>query len=109
MTKKPKKPAHLARRGGAFWSQIVDAYDLEQHDMPLLVGACELLDRAEAARKQIDTDGLTITDRFGQMKPHPCIDTERQSLLAYIRLRRELGIDVEPPADSRPPLLRGYR
>jgi len=53
-------------------------------------------------------EGLTVKDRFGQTKGHPAVEIERQSLLAFVRIRRELGLNVEPP-DSRPPLPRGYR
>ena len=63
---------------------------------------------AQEARKLIEQEGLTFKDRFGQTKSYPAVEVERQSLLAFVRIRRELGLDVEPP-DSRPPLPRGYR
>ena len=83
-------------------------FDIADHDEPLLVACCEMLDRAEEARKKVEKEGLTVIDRFNQPKPHPAVDIECQSLLSFVRIRRELGIDAEPP-DSRPLLPRGYK
>ena len=83
-------------------------FDLHETDQTLLVSCCEMLDRAETARILIEAEGLTFRDRFGQAKSHPAVEIERASHLTFIRLRREIGLDVEPP-DSRPPLPRGYK
>lgn len=107
-THKSKVPKHLEKRGRAFWVLVCDEFALEASDLPLLLACCELLDRADEARQKVLNEGLTIVDRFGQTKTHPAVEIERQSLLAFVRIRRELGLDVEPP-DSRPPLPRGYR
>ena len=108
--KVPKQPPRkLKERGKRFWKLVMVEFELSDSDQVVLVSACEMLDRAEAARKLIEKDGMTIKDRFGQTKPHPCVEVERQSHLAFVRIRRELGLDVEPP-DSRPATYpRGYR
>jgi P27 family predicted phage terminase small subunit len=108
---KPKTapaPVHLGPRGKAFWNETLSAYAMDETDLPLVQAAAEQLDRAESARLQIEREGLTTKDRFGQVKSHPAVEIERQAHLAYVRIRRELGLDVAP-ADSRPPLPRGYR
>lgn len=101
-------PDHLGEAGNAYWHLVAAEYALGDDDLTLLSSACEMLDRAESARQTITSGGLIVVDRFGQSKPHPAVDIERQSRLAFVRIRRELALDVEPPA-SRGPLPRGYR
>jgi hypothetical protein len=60
-------------------------------------------DRCVAAREILDREGLTYTDRFGQPKARPEVAIERDGRIAFARLLRELGLDVEPPAETRPP------
>lgn len=110
MTKKAYKrpPKHLAERGRTFWAHVASAFALEDSDLPLLTAAAEMLDRAEQAKHKLAAEGMTAVDRFGQTKPHPAVEIERASLLAFVRIRRELGLDAGP-ADSRPPLPKGYR
>jgi phage terminase small subunit len=72
----------------------------------LLQAAAEAWDRYQAAREQLDREGLVIPGRQGP-KPHPAIAVERDSRLGFARLIRELDLDVEPPASERvgpPPL-----
>ena len=106
---KTDAPSHLQTRGREWFCMVASAFNFEPHDLALVQAAAEQLDRAEAARVQIAAEGQTTIDRFRQVKPHPAVEQEKQALLAFVRLRRELGLDVEPPADSRPPLRRGYR
>ena len=99
----PSAPAHLSARASALWRQIVGDYMLAGHQLELLRRACEASDRADQAREQIEAEGLTELDRFGQRKPHPCVAIERDARLAIARLLRELALDVEDPDDARPP------
>ena len=50
-------------------------------------------------------DGITITDRFDQVKPHPATVIERDSKLTLLRHVKALGLDLEPLHDKpgRPP------
>ena len=93
-TKRPAPPKRLRKRGRDYWRIVLDLYDLDEADQALLLAACEMLDRADSAREQVDKEGQTQVDRFGQVKPHPCIDIERQALMAFVRVRRELALDV---------------
>ena len=106
---KPQSPSNLGPAGEAYFALVAEAFELLPEDVPLLVAACEMLDRAASAKAIIAKEGVTTTDRWGQVKPHPAVDIERQSRLAFVRIRRELGLDAAVPPDSRPPLPRGYR
>jgi len=68
--------------------------------------ACEAYDRSEQAREAIAKHGMTYSDRFGAPRARPECAIERDSRLAFYRICRELGLDIVPPAESRPPALR---
>ena len=108
--KAPSPPKHLKAAGRAFWKKIAEQYELLDHDFARLEGACIALDRASEAREAIAKDGAVVTDRFKQQKEHPAIRIETSSWNTFRLLVRELGLDDELPADSRPPTApRGYR
>jgi phage terminase small subunit len=102
--KELKAPPHLSRQSKAWWRDIVTGYELDSHHLKLLEGAAGQWDRAVSAREQIDADGATTMDRWGQAKAHPAVEIERQALTLFARLVRELALDVDAPGDiGRPP------
>lgn len=75
--------------------------------MRLLTLAGESWDRCCQAREALTIHGLTFEDRFGCPRSRPEIAIERDSRLAFVRLVRELDLDIEsPPGTPRPPGLR---
>jgi len=107
-TNTPQPPKHLSPSGRRFWRAVVESFDLESHTLDLLESGCTQLQRGEQARELITKEGVCIKDRFGQLKPNPACELERQAHLAFLRISRELGLSVDAP-DSRPPLGAGYR
>jgi phage terminase small subunit len=107
----PQSPPHLSPSSRQWWEITVDRYRLEEHHLRLLQLACEAWDRGQAAREQLEREGLTIPGREGGMRPHPCIGIERDARLAVARLVRELDLDTEPPAPERvgPPAIFSNR
>src|SRR5689334_5701530 len=99
----PAPPDHLSDRAADLWREIVEEYVLVPHQLELLRRACEAADRADEARQLLEAEGLTITDRYGQVKPHPAANIERDSRLAEARLLRELALSPADPDDLRPP------
>jgi phage terminase small subunit len=82
----------------------VSEFALEQHHLHLLTLACEALDRAAQAREALAEHGTVFIDRYGQPRARPEVQIERDSRIAFARLLRELGLDVEGPSESpRPP------
>ena len=55
---------------------------------------CECHDRAQRARRLIDADGEVLTDRFGQMRPHPAVRIEHSARMAMLSGLRSLKLDV---------------
>lgn len=75
-------------------------YDLATHEVESLRRACCQLDHAVRAAEQINVDGVTVRDKFGQLREHPCLATERQCLHCFRLLMRELRLDFnDDPAE----------
>jgi P27 family predicted phage terminase small subunit len=104
-------PAHLSASARQWWQTAVETFVLQEHHLRLLQLVCEAWDRAQAAREQLQREGLTVAGREGGIRPHPCVAIERDSRLAVARLVRELDLDVEPPTPDRygPPAIFSNR
>jgi len=106
---KPRAPKHLRPAMKTWWTSVVRNFQLEDHHRLLLTAACEALDRAEQAREAILHDGPYFSDRHGAIKPHPGLQTERDSKALFARFVRELDLDAEAPGEAkRPPALPRY-
>ncbi|NQU20945.1 MAG: P27 family phage terminase small subunit [Candidatus Nealsonbacteria bacterium] len=98
----PAPPVKWSKTAKRFWLDVHKQFVLEEpQHVELLRAACQQLDRADAARAVVDKGGVVLLDRFKQVKPNPAVDMERQAHLAFLRLARELGLDVELPGETR--------
>lgn len=96
-----KVPAHLRPETRKWVRDIIADFDLESHHFRVLVKTAEAWDRSEQAREQL-TGGLTVLDRAGIPKAHPCVAIERDSRTAFFRGLRELALDgVDAPEAPR--------
>jgi len=59
----PQPPAHLSPAAAQWWTTTVEAYVLQEHHLRLLQLACEAWDRVQAARAQLEDEGLTVPGR----------------------------------------------
>jgi P27 family predicted phage terminase small subunit len=109
----PHPPSHLSPSARQWWETTVETYLLEPHHVKLLQLACEAWDRCQAAREQLDREGMTVPGREGGVRPHPAISVERDARLSCARLIRELDLDTAPSPDvvdnTRPPTLFSNR
>ena len=102
----PPPPKGLSREAQRWWRRLHTAFDLADEDaLFLLESALRSFDRAEAARRRIDQEGLTVTDRFGQAKAHPLTVVERDSRGQFLQGMKALNLDLEPLNEQpgRPP------
>jgi P27 family predicted phage terminase small subunit len=100
-----KAPKHLQAPTRRWWASVVADFELEPHHVRLLTLAGESWDRCQQAREALAANGLTFTDRHGSPRARPEVGIERDSRIAFARLLRELGLDVQPPWENRAPAI----
>src|SRR5262245_11857125 len=106
-----KAPEHLKPETRAWYEHVCREYVLESHHLRTLQIAAECWDRRQQARDVLDRQGLTIEDKYGTVKPHPCVAIEKDAGAQFVRCIRELNLDTEGPSEesARPPALRRVR
>lgn len=105
MKKTIRCPKHLSTEARTIWKEILSEYDIQDSaGLRILRVSLESFDRAQVARKQIDKEGMTVTDKFNQVKPHPLLPIERDSRAAFLSGLKCLNLDLEPiQGIGRPP------
>lgn len=95
---------HLSKEMQKWYKDIVINFDLESYDIKRLLVACESWDRLQEVKEILKKDGVSIRDRFGQVKAHPLLSTERDLNSTFLKAIKDMGLDIEPPgAIGRPP------
>jgi len=88
-------PQTLSAEARRWWRALVREYQIvDEGGLLLLQTALEAFDEVKTCQKQIRQEGRTLSDRFGQIKPHRC-----PTRLARSWLLQELG--RAPAHDSR--------
>jgi len=106
-----KPPRTLSQHGQSLWNRVTKEYDIEDvAGRELLTLARQALDRAEALREAIDSDGEMLTTRAGVYKEHPALKPELANRAFVAKMLLRLGLDVEPlrPGSGRPPSTKGW-
>jgi hypothetical protein len=88
----PKPPAGLKASGRALWREVQAEYELEQHEVGLLLTMCRTTDRLDDLAGILAREGVI---EAGTGRVHPCLVEHRQQAIAYVRV------------DSPAPVLRG--
>jgi P27 family predicted phage terminase small subunit len=104
-----KSPKHLTKIGRDLWKRIQAEYQIsDSPGLALLEAACSAYSRLRECQEILDKEGLQITDRFGQNRPHVLIQAERDSRSQLIQALKALNFEDEeiPQAVGRPPLLK---
>jgi P27 family predicted phage terminase small subunit len=97
---KTKIPQKLSVEARGLWQKLAKEYQIEdQGGLAVLQVACEALDRLRAAQAGIKKDGMTFTDRFGQVRINPLTSVERDSRAQYLQALKALNLDLEPLKD----------
>ncbi len=94
----------LGKVGKKFRMDVLKEFKFDStHDFHRLDLAAHCRDRIEQARAVIDKEGPFVQDRFKVLKEHPALKVEREQKVVFCRIVRELNLDIQEPADSRPP------
>jgi len=92
----PKAPKHLSKEAQRLWGEIIEECDgLDDSQLWLLRGWCEVFDRKEEIRQAINREGVSVVDRWGQTKPNPLLAEEKgchASMRAYFK---HLNLDLD--------------
>src|SRR4051812_11268991 len=81
-------------------SRLLRDYAIEDEAGTVILRvALEAFDRMREAQKSVNDDGLTTSDRFGQVKAHPMLAVERDSRIAFLGALARLHLDFEPLAE----------
>lgn len=91
-------PRDLGEAGTQFWRRCTKLFEFSEHELAILQLAAQQLDRIEEARAAIGSK--PYVESRGALKAHPALTTERQSILLFSRLCRQLGLNDEPPAEK---------
>ena len=99
--KTSKPPKALSREAKGWWRRLLGEYEIgDEAGFLLLQTALESFDRMREAQAALATDGLIVTDRFGQPKAHPLTVVERDSRSQMLASLKMLNLDVEPLRDG---------
>lgn len=75
----------------------------KQHDLERLSMAAKCLDDVQAAEDQIEIDGRFTKNRYGNVIESPAAKVIRDTRLLFVKIIRELGLDLTNAPESRPP------
>jgi P27 family predicted phage terminase small subunit len=88
----------LSKEAKTLWRRLHEDWVIgESGSIAILITGLESFDRCQAARKILDRDGLTIKDKFDQVKVHPLCAVARDAEAAFRAALRQIGIDKSPP------------
>lgn len=99
-----KAPGELKVPGKQFWQSVLKEAELEEaHDLERLKMACKCLDDLSEAEERVKVDGMFTVNRYGATVEHPAFKTIKDLRLLFVKIIRELALDITAPGESRPP------
>ena len=100
-----KPPAGLGPSGRRLWDSIVGPFELDQHELALLVEAVRTTDLLDQLDAEVRRDGPMVDSPQGR-KAHPAATEARQQRITLARrlaaLRRPTGEEGDQQASARP-------
>jgi len=90
----------LSRKALKIKSKLIEEYELDDSGgLAILQAGLEAFDRAAKAMQTINKEGMTLPDRFGALKAHPLLNTERDARSQWLHALKMLNLDIEPLKD----------
>lgn len=90
------RPADLPAAAAEFWDELVPiltaAGVADRVDRASLVALCVQWERAETARRVIDSEGYFALGSMGQLVEHPALAIERQAHTLLLRFAEQYGL-----------------
>ena len=99
---KTRVPAHIKGPERLLWKKILAEYAIsDSAGLKILQVALEAYARARKAREVIEKEGMTIKDRFDQVKAHPLITVERDARSQFLLAMKQLNLSIIPQEEMR--------
>lgn len=86
-----RAPAGLSAAGLRLWRAVLEAWELDEHELSLLREACRTVDLLERLDARVRRDGPVIDGPQGQ-RAHPAAVEARQQRIALARLLAALRL-----------------
>jgi hypothetical protein len=99
----PKPPSATGESGRRLWEQVVERFDLDEHERALLLEAVRTVDTLDRLAAVVEKDGPMTVNGRGEAVAHPAVIEARQQRLVLARLVASLRLpeDAED-AEGRP-------
>lgn len=97
----PAAPNGLKASGRRLWRSVLADFDLDGHELLLLLQACRCADRLDLLADEADAHPITVVNAKGDQVAHPAITESRQQSLTLARLLASLRLP-SGDVDERP-------
>lgn len=110
----PRLPRGTRAAGRRLWADVLDRFELDEHELALLREAVRCVDLLDRLNETVRRDGPTITNTRGDVVTHPAAVEARQTrlvlarLIASLRLPDDDGERAQRRGAARGSYLRGY-
>ena len=94
----PAAPAGVGAAARRLWRQVLERYDLDEHERALLAETVRTVDTLERLDVVVRREGVTLEDG----KPHPAIVEQRQMRITLARLVTALRLPEDVTGEGRP-------
>lgn len=102
----PPAPTGLGTRAKKLWRDLHATWTFTPDETAVLELAVEAVDRADRAQRDIDSHGILVADRFGQLKANEAIGVKATAEVNAARLLKQLGLHVEVERQNRNEAIR---
>lgn len=102
----------LSAEAAKFYRNVARCWGVtDEPSLTTLRIACECLDRLRQAQAILQREGLVVADRWGQQRPHPCCQIEKEARAHLLQALRALELDLgaDEEGDAALAALRGSR
>jgi len=100
-----RAPLGLKISGKRLWNRVAGPFELEQHEMSVLLQACRTADLLDRLQTVIDEGEVIVSSSQGP-RANPAAVEFRQQALTFAKLMASLRIPVEDDGDVRIPQQR---
>jgi len=88
----------IIREGKRLKKKILSEFEIsDKGGLEILDRAIESFIRMKEAAAIVDKEGLTVKNRFSEVREHPMLNTERKARAQFLLAIKQLNLDVLPP------------